>query len=161
MTLTSIPKRRLIDLILGDLHSTDIAKKYFHISVENGIEDRLGDFSKSQLLEFISSLGLRGQKALKNLSTSFPIRRSPTLYLAIIENKPSSKDLQHLADNRQKIKRLKTGMNFEDGGIVRSISLPNSGISKLDMYNQSLWEIQLQYEHRFDYVESNSDADNY
>ena len=161
MAVTSIPKRRLVDLILGDLQSVDIAKTYFHISLENGIEDRLGDFSKSQLLEFISSLGLRGQKALKNLSTSFPIRRSPTLYLAIIENKPSSSDLQQLVDNRRNIKRLKAGMTFEDGGIVRSISLPNLGISKLEMDGQSLWEIQLQYEYRFDYVESNSEADNY
>ena len=93
MAVTSIPKRRLVDLILGDLKATDIAKTYFHISLEDGIEDRLGDFSKSQLLDFISSLGSKGQKVLKNLSTAFPIRQSQTLYLAIIENKPNIGEL--------------------------------------------------------------------
>jgi hypothetical protein len=161
MAVSSIPKRRLVDLILGDLGAASTAKTHFRISAGDGIEDRLSDFSKSQLLDFISSRGLRGQKALKKLSISFPIRRSPTLYLTIIENKPSTNDIQHLIDNKQNTRGLQTGLRFKDGNIVRSIFLPDSGMSKIEVNGQFLWEIQLHYEHRFDYVESDPEADNY
>src|SRR5688572_26028141 len=133
MAATSIPKTRLIKMILEDLKAEAAARKFFQITPITQIEDRLGGFTKNDLLEFIFSLGAKGEKALRELSSSFPIRRSPTLYIAIIENKPQKQELKKLLSSAKKIQGADAGMRFEEGATVRSIFLPNLGVNNLNL----------------------------
>lgn len=154
MATTSIPKTRLINLILNVLKAKNQALAYFNISSDSDIEERLESFTKDQLLTFIVQLGEYGEAQLKSLETSFPLRRPPTLYVTIIENKASlNKDVIGkyfaLAEVGQK-----EGMRFGDNDTIRFIYLPQGGVSRFLLNRFTVIEFQIHYERRIEYIEA-------
>jgi hypothetical protein len=61
MAVTSIPKARLIKLILEDLRAETKVSSYFNIGSDVDVKERLESFTKDQLLTFIVQLGVKGK----------------------------------------------------------------------------------------------------
>ena len=160
MTTTAIPKQRLVGLITG-LGANKAAATYFHIQPNVSIKDRLLDFPKDSLIEFILSLGPSGEIALNSLASAFPLRRPPTFYLGIVENHPISEEHLEIINKITVRKGRKAGAQFDDTSVVRFIYLPPSGVKRLNLKGVPFYEYQLHYEYKFEYVESDPDSNNY
>jgi len=159
MAVTSIPKIRLVSFILEDLAALDKAKLYFNIKVPN-VEERLMAFKKDKLLSFITALGQDAEDGLHNLETMFMLRRPPTFYLAFIESHPFAKKIisssQILAN-----KGREGGLLVDQNGVVRFLYLPQFAVTLLTVNSINIIQYQLHYEYKFDYIETNEEADNY
>jgi predicted RNA-binding Zn-ribbon protein involved in translation (DUF1610 family) len=147
--------------LIAELGATKEAATYFHIQPNISIEDRLMDFSKDSQLEFIVSLGSKGELALNALASAFPLRRPPTLYIGILENHPLSEKQLDVRSKTIAKQGRKSGIRFDNKATIRFIYLPQSGVKRFSIKGVSFYEFQLQYEYRFEYIESDPEADDY
>lgn len=160
MTVTPIPKSRLVQLILDDLRVSKEAKAFFNIRAETDTAGRLESFTKDQLLTFIAQIGAKGEGALRSLEASFPLRRPPTLYLTVIEHKPPSDNM--LAESTTLARKGRSGgIDFGENDVIRFMYLPQNGITLFSRGSVKLLEFQLHYECKIEYIESNEKSDEY
>ena len=159
MAVTSVPKMRLVSLILDDLAASDQVVSHFNIKT-TAIEDRLMSFNKDELLTFIATLGQDAEEALGKLETAFPLRRPPTLYISFLESKPEASRIISASRSLAKQGR-KGGMDFENNAAVRFIYMPQSAVTLLTIKGLPIVQWQLQYEYQIEYVEANEEAENY
>jgi hypothetical protein len=143
MAVTSIPKSRLIKLIVDDLDAQHQATSHFNINIspltEDHLMDRLMSFTKDELLTFIATLGQEAENALHKLETNFPLRRSPTLYIAYIDSRPIIRDIIPACRSLSKQGR-EGGIYFESKSTIRFIYLPQLAIRTMKVKGVSLAE---------------------
>ena len=128
MAVTSIPKARLVDLIADDLKVLDKAASYFHIQATDVVQDRLTQFTKDDLLSFILQVE-GGEIVLRRLATAFPLRRPPTLYIAVVEKRPITEG--EIIDKSRLLADLGRGggISFRDKDTVRFLYLPQAAVT--------------------------------
>jgi hypothetical protein len=159
MAVTSIPKARLVDLIADNLQVLDQAASYFHVQATTVVQDRLIQFTKDDLLSFILQVE-GGEIVLRRLATTFPLRRPPTLYIAVVEKRPITEG--EIIEKSRQLADLGRGggISFRDKDSVRFLYLPQAAVTH---YNDKLpvIEYQMQYEYRMEFVQSSVNAENY
>ena len=75
MAATSVPKARLVSLILDDLKAVAHARADFHVGDAVKLPTRLMTFTKPQLLSFIFELGTGADEASRKVQSAFPLHR--------------------------------------------------------------------------------------
>lgn len=160
MAVTSIPKSRLVNLIVEELQAVDQALAFFHIQPSTDVELRLMAFTKDELLIFILQMGVEGEQALSKLQTEFPLRRPPTLYLSVVERRPSPIQILRVSHSLSE-QGIEGGINFDSNDTVRFIYLPQNGVSRFIFNKIPVLEFQLHYEYRFEFVQSDRNAEDY
>jgi len=144
-TATTVPKNSLIDAIIEKIPFS-LIQSYLHIQSSANLGERLSAFSKSELLEVLTSIE-EGQKALVELEQEFPLSSSPTLYLVNLISHPSIKEIMTKTQELSEKKR-EAALTFGEHRSVRAIYILSPATSKKNMV-----EIPLVYEARFEYVE--------
>ncbi len=160
MAVSSVPKERLVNLIVGELKATNEARQQFHIHTAESLHDRLMSFTKAQLIAFIVGLGPKGEAALRQVQSSFPLRRPPTLYLAVIDNRPSS-DKKLQATTRSLAEQGRTaGLDLGEEEAIRFVYVPEPA-ELIRVGEVGVREIKLHYERRVELIQAEVEAENY
>lgn len=159
MSATSVPKVRLVELILDSLKALDQAIAYFHITSAQSYRERLLSFTKVDLIAFIISLGEDAERALRLLESGFPFRKVPTLYLTILDRSPDPDGI--IARSRELVPLQRGGALFQDEKkTVRAVYITEPAqVVRIDY--EPVVEIQLLYEMRVEIVESDTKAEDY
>lgn len=159
MSATSVPKVRLVELILDDLKALDQAITYFHITTAQSYRERLLSFTKVELITFIISLGDDAERALRFLESGFPFRKAPTLYLTIFDRLPDAGGI--IARSHELVPLQRGGALFQDEKkTVRAVYITEPAQVVRTDY-EPVVEIQLLYEMRVEIVEADTKAEDY
>lgn len=159
MPASSVPKHRLVDLILTRLQAAKAAASHFHISTASALQDRLMSMSKPELIAFIGSLGPSAEAELDRLASNFPLRRAPTLYLAFME---SGLDVEELVAATRLLakKENRTGFRAAPTDVVQSVFV-DEGARTLDLQGKSAIQVVLRYLRRIEYVVADPKSEHY
>jgi hypothetical protein len=86
------------------------------------------------------------------------LRRPPTLYVVIVENKPTITKKTFDASYELAEQGQKGGIKFGENDTVRFVYLPQGGVSRFQINRLAVFEFQLHYERRVEYIESDPDG---
>jgi len=156
---SSIPKHRLVSLILAGLQAGSRVAAHFHISTSSSIADRLMSFPKPTLIAFIRSLGPKAEQALDQLDSAFPLRRPPTLYLAFVE---STFATQHIINTSRTLakKGRHAALLLDSHAPIPAIFIDEPA-RILALKDKSVLQIPIRYERYIEYVAADPELDSY
>lgn len=159
MSFLSIPKARLVRLILDDLKAEEQAIAYFRIQKAQSVDQRLMAFNKNDLLSFILGLGEGAENILRTLSSSFPFRTPPTLYISIVERIP---DVQTLLNTLNLLvqRQPQAIWYLGENRAIRSVYIVEPP-QQFAVDRISVLEIKVQYERKVELVQPDIDSENY
>ena len=89
--VTTVPKRRLIELILDVIPQVQV-RTALNIRSNTNLENRLQSFTKTELLTILTSTE-HGEEILLQEESRFPLHTSPTLYLVTLQRCPSVEEI--------------------------------------------------------------------
>ncbi len=150
--MSRIPKAKLVELILKDIEE-DAIKSFFRIGNETDLKNRLNSFTNDKLRTIIE-VGSNIDVDTKRASTEFPLRTSPTLFLVrtsqITLDSTLIKNLNQVITNEGVTKRYLPG----NTQAIRSVYIIES--IKEILKSPKVYEIEICYEKKIDYVECNN-----
>lgn len=155
-TATPVPKRVLVGKIL-DVIPEERIQAHFNIAPTTGLERRLRDFTKADLLTLMTSIP-EGSQALADLERKYPLSSAPTLYLVKVHCRPETGSLLARTDELAGEGRS-NAVSFGKNRVVRAVYMGQPAHT-LD-FAQSIAEVPLLYELRVEYTVSEPDSEDY
>ena len=159
MPASSIPKHRLVNLILTDMNAGSAAAAHFHISTSSSIAERLESFPKPSLVSFIDSLGPEGEMALVQLESAFPLRRPPTLYVAFVESSFASENIINATRSLARSGR-EAGLRPGPDEPIPAVFFDERA-KVLAVKEETVLQIPVRYERRIEYIVADPRSDTY
>jgi len=153
---TSVPKRELIELIIKTLPDCQI-RKILKVQYATDLRNRLGDFSKKELLEVLTSTN-EGRIALINSESNYPLSSNSTLYLISVNSWPEFSDLVTKTSELSKQKQ-NMAVCFDPDRTIRCIYMIAN--AKYLGKKINFQEIPLVYVKKIEYFIADPDSDNF
>lgn len=150
---THLPKRELINLLLLHLSQAKI-RKAFNIANQIALDSRLESFRKVDLVALLLQEG--GETRLTEAERKFPLYGAATIYLAILDKRPSFPALENMSVQLAKLQR-NTGVIGKAGLAIRTVYLQGAG----ELILGNVFEIPLFYERKIEIVEPDPKSDDF
>ncbi|MHB8927661.1 MAG: hypothetical protein ACYC9Q_08385 [Bacillota bacterium] len=154
----NIPKVALVSLIIRGADEA-VIRRYFRIDRAPDLVNRLRQLSYSALIGFIQTAGRGMGTALKTALDDFPLRASPTLYLANVFHSPR---IEEIAATAGSLARKKRPGGMAINGVDKPIRwiYVSRPLRKI-LPKPQIGELTVSYERRVDFVDGGYPSDKY